>query len=205
MIFQEFRKAFFDVGCFTTAQVYAWRPGFDKNNLGRWVRKGLLVKLRQGHYSFPEYLDHPGFELFIANRIYKPSYVSLHSALAFYGLIPEAVVQTTSVTTLKTQSFDNRFGTFSYKSVKTELFFGYEIKPMAQDRHILMAKPEKALIDLLYLYPFYSSAEDMESLRLDEDVMHENIDETLMRDYSERFYSKALGNRVDVLLKTYVQ
>ncbi|MDH6306734.1 hypothetical protein M2459_001968 [Parabacteroides sp. PF5-5] len=32
--------------------------------------------------------------------------------------------------------------------------FGYELKPMADSRTIQFATPEKALLDLLYLYPF---------------------------------------------------
>jgi len=38
---------------------------------------------------------------FDKNKMYSPSYVSLHSALAFYGIIPEAIVQTTAVSSLK--------------------------------------------------------------------------------------------------------
>jgi hypothetical protein len=52
----------------------------------------------------------------------------LHTALAFYGIIPEAVVQVTSVTSLKTASFRNEFGEYSYKNVKENLMFGYELK-----------------------------------------------------------------------------
>jgi predicted transcriptional regulator of viral defense system len=90
MNFQEFRNAFYELALFTPSQVYSWQPGFDKNNLLNWVKKGFLLKLRNGLYTFPEYLAEPGFGLHIANRIYRPSYISLHSALSFYGMIPEA-------------------------------------------------------------------------------------------------------------------
>jgi hypothetical protein len=50
MNYQEFRKTFFDLGCFTPNQVYSWQPGFDKNNLLNWVKKGLLLKLRNGMF-----------------------------------------------------------------------------------------------------------------------------------------------------------
>lgn len=88
----EFEKKMFDLGCFSIHQVYAWRPGFDRNNLVRWTKKGRLVHLRRGWYAFPEYKDKPEFAEYIAGKIYNPSYISLHSALAFYGLIPESVV-----------------------------------------------------------------------------------------------------------------
>jgi len=56
--------------------------------------------------------------------IYKPSYVSTHAALAFYGIIPEASVRVTAVSPLKTMDFTNSIGTFSYQKVKPSLFFG---------------------------------------------------------------------------------
>lgn len=53
----EFKNKLFDLGCFSIHQVYAWRPGFDRNNLVRWTKKGYLVHLRRGWYAFPEYKD----------------------------------------------------------------------------------------------------------------------------------------------------
>ena len=203
MNFQEFRIALFDSVCFTTNQVYAWQPGFDKNNLGRWVKKGFLIKLRNGYYSFPEYRGKPDFSLFVANRIYRPSYISLHTALSFYGLIPELVVQITSVTSLKTASFTNTFGNFSYQTVKSAFFFGYEPKPLTDGRTWLLAKPGKALVDLLYLYPFYTTPDDFRDLRLDEDLMPELINPEQMLVFAQRFNNKSLTNRIRLLLKTY--
>ena len=203
MLFQEFYKVMFDQGYFTSNQVYAWHPGFDKNNLGRWAQKGLLLKLRNGFYSFPEYLKQPNFGFYLANRIYKPSYISLHSALAFYGLIPESVVQITSVTTLKTAEFQNAFGTFTYKTIKPQAMFGFDYLPFMNDRTLLLAKPEKAILDLLYLYPFYKTENDFESLRLDEEIMAETIKKEIMLNYLEKFANKVLENRVHLLLKVY--
>lgn len=118
---------------------------------------------------------------FTLNRIYRPSYVSLHTALAFYGIIPEAVVQITSVTTMKTASFNNDFGEYSYKSVKENLMFGYDLKPISDERTFQLASPEKALLDLLYLYPFYNTMDELEELRLDEDLLHDDLDLNLYK------------------------
>jgi len=139
----------------------------------------------------------------VANRIYAPSYISLHSALSFYGMIPEEVVQLTSVTTLKTAKFENDFGTFHYQNVKTSLYFGYEIKMMQNGRGLLFATPEKALLDLLYLNPFYKTEQDMEELRLDEDYMQSEFNKERFSDYLTRIGSKALEQRVRRLLKVY--
>src|SRR5659263_469529 len=176
MNYLDFKSQMFDTGCFSVHQVYALQPDFDRNNFMRWIKRGLLIRLRQGYYTFPEYLNKPDFSLYFANRMYKPSYVSLHTALAFYGMIPEAVVQITSVTSLKTTTFTNPFGSFSYNNVREGLIFGYDLKPIADGRTIQLAKPEKALLDLLYLFTFYNSKDDMEELRLDDAFMQDAFD-----------------------------
>jgi len=193
----------FDLGCFSINQVYAWQPNFDRNNFLHWIRRGLLIRLRQGYYTFPEYLKKPDFSLYFANRIYKPSYVSLHTALAFYGMIPEAVVQITSVTSLKTANFKNPFGEFSYKSVRADFMYGYNIRPIADGRTLQLAKPEKALLDLLYLYPFYNTSNELEGLRLDEDFMQDEFDWELMQTYTLQFKNKTLEKRVNLLINRY--
>lgn len=177
--------------------------GFDRNNLTRWVKKGLLVRLRQEYFAFPEYLRQPDFAQYIANRIYRPSYISLHTALSFYGMIPEAVVQITSVSTLKTASFRNPFGEYSYKSVKSGLMFGYEPRPTADGRTLLFATPEKALLDLLYLYPFYDSKDELEQLRLDEDYMQEELNRERFYECLGRFRNKALEKLAISLIEIY--
>jgi len=193
----------FALGCFNIHQVYAWKPGFDRNNFVRWTKKGLLIRLRQGYYTFPEYNAKPDFILYFANRIYRPSYVSLHSALAFYGMIPESVVQITSVTSLKTANFKNDFGEYNYKTLQKELMFGYDLKPMADGQTLQLAKPEKALLDLLYLYPFYDTSKELTDLRLDEDFLLDNLDRKLLEEYTLKFKNKALEKRVKLMLNTY--
>lgn len=203
MNYLEFKNKMFDLGCFNIHQVYAWKPGFDRNNFVRWTKKGLLIRLRQGYYTFPEYRGKPDFALYVANRIYRPSYVSLHTALAFYGMIPEAVIQVTSVTSLKTASFKNDVGEYVYKSLHQELMFGYTLKPIADDLTLQLARPEKALIDLLYLYPFYNSRQALYDLRLDEDFLQGDLDLRLLENYTLKYNNKALKTRVQLLIKTY--
>ena len=191
------------MGCFNINQVLLWEKDFDRNNLTRWCRKGLLMKLRNQYYAFPEFRQEPDSARYVANRIYMPSYISLHSALCFYGMIPEEVVQLTSVTTLKTAKFENAFGTFHYQNVKNSLYFGFEVLTMRDGHTFLLATPEKALLDLLYLYPFYKTVQDMEELRLDEYFMQEELDTERLSEYLSRFGKKALAKRVNLLLKVY--
>lgn len=203
MNYLDFKQKMFELSCFNINQVYAWQPHFDRNNLTRWLKKGMLVRLKQGYYTFPEYKKRPGFSYYFANRIYKPSYISLHTALSFYGIIPEAVIHITSVTSLKTAIFKNDFGEYSYKTVKNDLMFGYDLKQQPDDRTLKFAKPEKALLDLIYLYPFYNTVQEMLALRLDEDFLHSDLDMNKMENFTTRFKNKAFEKRVKQLFDAY--
>jgi predicted transcriptional regulator of viral defense system len=203
MNFIEFRNKFLSLACFTTNQVYASFPEFNRNNLVHWVRQGYLIRLRQGYYAFPEYKESTDFTLYFANTIYKPSYISLHTALSFYGIIPESVPEITSVTTLKTITFSNDFGEYSYNNIRPELMFGYDLRDMEGGRRIMFATPEKAIIDLLYLYPFYNTERDLENLRLDESYMEDDFNAKRFTEFSDRIGSKALSKRIDMLRKVH--
>lgn len=147
----EFREKLLPEGCFSVHQARAFFPSFDRNNLTRWARKGMLIKLRQGWYAFPELLQRPDFSRYVACRVYRPSYISLHTALSIYGMIPEAVTSITSISTLKTARFENKFGQYSYQNVKPELFFGYKPVELPINTALinapkltwLLAQPEK--------------------------------------------------------------
>ncbi|MDR0546088.1 MAG: hypothetical protein LBG77_00640 [Dysgonamonadaceae bacterium] len=200
MSFWQFRSQFIDLVCFNRNQIYAWQANFDKSNLTRWTKQNLLVRLRNGFYTFPEYHKTAEIQYFISNRIYRPSYISLHSALAFYGIIPEAVVQVTAVGTLKKAKFENAFGSFSYQQMLPELMFGYEQKPFLHSQSILFAQPEKAILDLFYLYPFYNNEQEISELRFDEDFMQNDLNVERLMAFAEKFHSKALDKRVKILL-----
>ncbi len=204
----QFYNSLHPYGCFSLHQARLLFPDIDRSNFTRWLKQGLLLRLRQEWYAFPDMLQVPDFARYVAERIYRPSYISLHTALSFYGIIPESVVRITSVTTLKKASFENAFGQYSYQCVKPAVFFGYEPKTIDLGmgfaaRTYLLATPEKALLDLLYLYPEYKTEEDMLELRLDEDYLHEdlNLDELTL--YQEQIGSKALNARIKTLMRAY--
>ncbi|MGI6520387.1 MAG: hypothetical protein ACOX2D_04545 [Fermentimonas sp.] len=86
--------------------------------------------------------------------------------------------------------------------MREDLFFGYEPKPFG-NRSILFATPEKALIDLFYLYPFYNSNEEIEELRLDEDYLADDLNVARLDEYLARFKNKALEKRIEIMKKIY--
>lgn len=114
--------------------------------ISRNLKSGLFLKLRNNYYMLKD--SHPPLYT-IANKLYQPSYVSLESALSYYGIIPETVYTITSVTTKSTREFKTPRGVFSYQRIKKAAFSDYG--PVSIEGHvILLAQPEKALADYLY-------------------------------------------------------
>jgi predicted transcriptional regulator of viral defense system len=203
MNYLQFKDQFLEFAIFNIHQVYAWQPHFDRNNITRWQKRGLLIKLRQGYYTFPEFKNSSDLSLYFANKLYQPSYISLHTALSFYGIIPEIVASITSVSSLKTTTFTNEFGDFVYKKIKEDYIFGYDLKPLSDKIAMKIATPEKAILDLLYLYPFYNTVQEIQELRFDEDFMQEELDKERLLEYTAKIKSRALERRIKTMLKTY--
>lgn len=156
-----------------------------------WVKKGYLLKLRNGFYAFVKDREKIKSEE-IATLLYQPSYLSLESALAWYGLIPEMVYAHISVTARINRTFTNVFGTFIYRHLKAELFWGYtEIK--TDHGHYLLAEPEKALLDYIYLnLSRIRSDADFENLRLNADMLKERLDADKFLKYLSAFGVKKM-------------
>jgi predicted transcriptional regulator of viral defense system len=115
----------------------------------RWKKRGLIQSLKRGLYEliYPSEFNIP--DVYIANKLYSPSYVSLETALSHYSIIPEVSMAVTSITTKATRRFKNKHGFFVYHTVNTRVFTGYQIEEN-QGFEILIAEPEKALVDYLY-------------------------------------------------------
>jgi predicted transcriptional regulator of viral defense system len=154
MKYAEFRKKLQNTPFFESRDVI--RLFNDKqllsNHLNRWHKRGLLIKLRRGCYMFNESdRKTTPSRAYLANQLYRPSYVSLEYALSFYDLIPERVADVTSITTKKTKRFRNKLGTFIYQHIKPAALRGYKSSQDGTGLAFLIAEPEKAVIDFLYL------------------------------------------------------
>ena len=207
MDYLSFREKLLPLGCFSIKQIHMFFPHYDVNNITRWVKNGYIIKLKRGWYAFAECVQDRDTSLLIANQLAAPSYISLHYALAYYGMIPETVVQLTSVTTQKTARYENPTGIYTYQTINPRLFFGYQPVSItnlhSNGRTYTIATPEKALLDLLYLHPEYQTEEDFVQLRLDEDYMLYELNQIRLNEYLERWNSPQLNKRVKLLLKAY--
>lgn len=196
----KFQNQFAQLGVFSLDQVRLAWPDFSYRQVDRWQKKAYLQKLKQGFYRLPSEAPHLGLRFQAANRIYSPSYISLQSALKFYGLIPEELFHITSVSSKKTAHFDTPLGHFFYQSMKPELFWGYELCELDGTR-VQMARLEKAILDLLYLNPDLKTEADFYELRLGIERLHELLDRNRFERYLNAFDSTALRERVEAFLK----
>jgi len=111
--------------------------------LQRLEKAGVISRVIKGkyHFLFREIND---FEL--ANFLVNPSYISLESALSFYGILPQFPYTITSITPLKSKKIIYQEKEYEFSHLKTKYFLGFEKKD-----NFLIAVPEKALLDELYL------------------------------------------------------
>ena len=186
-----------DLHCFSPGMITA---GEDidqvRVQLNRWVKSGRVIRLHKGWYTLGEPYRHVRIDVNVIASTIKPgTYVSLQSALAFHGMIPEYVPETTCVITGRPLTIGTPFGRIRYRHIKGEVFFGYSRYEVGM-QHAFIAVPEKALLDLLYLTPGSEDADYLSELRL-----HgvEDFDIQLMLQMARKFQAKRLERSVDLV------
>lgn len=143
------------------------------NSLSYHFKQGHLKKFKRGVYSLVEPRNKNSISKFyLANFLYNPSYVSFESALSHYGLIPEAVYETTSACIQeKKKMFKTTEGIFSFSHSPVTPFFLDVVKDEQQS--FLIASPLRALFDTIYSNrKVYKTLGDLEvDLRIDLDEL----------------------------------
>jgi len=204
MGFIEFQKSLSSYSIFSLRDVKKIIPNFSYRQLDRWEKKGYLKKVVRGYYTLfsrDASIDiNRNFLFYVANKIHSPSYISLESALKFHNLIPEEIFQITSVGTKKTSSFTTPIGNFNYHRIKPSLFFGYVLMETAPNLKILLAEPEKAILDYLYLHPNLKTVDDFKEMRINADEFQKKFDLYKFLKYLEAFENKALSVRAEKFL-----
>ncbi|HPD29732.1 MAG TPA: hypothetical protein PLL20_07035 [Phycisphaerae bacterium] len=162
--------------------------------LSRWMKQGKLIGLRRGVYTLPDtYRRAPVTPARLANDLYRPSYLSGLWALGFYDMIPERVVWLTSVTPRVPRRFENPLGVFDYRNIKQDCFLGFSSLRHGGEE-ILVAKPEKALLDHWHLTPGEWTSERLAEMR----YQHvDRVAEDRLREYATCFRSPRLDRAVE--------
>jgi hypothetical protein len=163
----------------------------------RYVKKGLLMRLKRGFYSRTETLSHlDQVDLFrIANILQVPSYISLMSALSYYGITNQAQEGFfESISIKRTKTFEVGDLSFHYIKLRPDLYIKY-----IKRNGVFIALPEKAVLDIFYLtslgrYSFDESSLDI--TMVDKAMLTElsNLYPPKVRKYFEELYAKI--NRV---------
>ena len=156
-----------------------------------WLEKnGYIIRLKRGLYVVnPEHSGKTLSSELIANHLYAPSYISMSTALRYYGLIPEAVYVHQSMTVKHSRSFQTPIGRYDYKYISRKAFSVGVRSIHKGDYAFLMASPEKSLCDLIansskvnlrYMKDVEIYLE--QDIRMDMDEFYK-MDATILEDY----------------------
>lgn len=136
--------------CNEIAEVLGIKEDSAKISASRYVKKGLIVRLKRDLYILREKWENLSFEEFfsIANVLQVPSYISLMTCLYYYQVttqIQRNFYESISLRRSKTYRIEQ--SQFSYCKLNRKFYFGFVKKD-----NFFIAEKEKALIDILYLY-----------------------------------------------------
>jgi len=122
-----------------------------KDKIAYMEKKNEIIRLKRGLYvSSPTIHKQLLSRELIANHLYGPSYVSLETALSFYGIIPERTETMRSITFKRSKKFKTSLGLFEYQSIPSKIYsIGFRQEFVGDNYAYLIATPEKALCDLL--------------------------------------------------------
>ena len=196
MKFLDLKNKLKELPLFSLNDIKNIDPNFHRRRLNEWQDKGYIQKIIRGYYLFSDIKVDEEILFKIANQIYYPSYVSLETALSYYHLIPESVYTMTSVSTRRTYHFKTALGEFSFQSISPRLFFGYHLMKEKQ-YHVKIASMEKALLDYFYLHSDLETSQDFASLRINQEVLIDQVSEVKLYKYLEKFKQNRLSKRMN--------
>ena len=127
-----------------------------KHLLRRLKRAGIVQRLIKDKYLFLQSINDPG-DFDIANFLVTPSYISLESALSYYGIIDQFPYHISSITINKPRNFNVNEKTFTYSKINKGLF-----QDFVKIDNFLIASKEKALFD--YCYFIYKGLRPLNAL-----------------------------------------
>ena len=119
------------------------------DKISELVKSGWLISLKNGLYVPGPSSKVPRPELMlIANHLWGPSYVSMETALSYWGLIPERVYETASVTVKRSRLFKTELGRFSYRNSPLPYYsLGIRTIELSPRQAVMIGTPEKAICD----------------------------------------------------------
>jgi len=158
--------------------------GIKKNvlsvEINRLVNKNILDRISNGFYENP--FNPPSIEEIAMIKRY-PSYLSMEYALSKEGILSQRAYTLTLITTELPITYKTKNAVLEYHQINRKLFWGYK-----KQKEILIAEPEKALLDLIYIRYIKNkefTKNDLESILNDMEL--EEIDRKKFEKYSDKF------------------
>ena len=127
-------------------------PAHASKILGRLAQTGLWIPLARNRWAQAEQTDPLLIPEFLTAPF--PTYISLQTALYYHGMISQIPSVIYAVSLARTHTYTTPLGTISIHHISPDFFFGFDSFGKSQ---IKMATPEKALLDIFYLSPTYTS------------------------------------------------
>jgi predicted transcriptional regulator of viral defense system len=133
-----------------------------KVTANRYTKSGSLIRIKRNFYitesRFKKLKESEIFQ--IANFIEVPSYISLTTALSYYGITTQqsqSVIESVSLKRTKTLTIKNI--EFRFFKVKKSFYSGFD-----RTDNFFIAEPEKAFADALYLTAIGKYSFDLEAI-----------------------------------------
>jgi len=108
----------------------------------RLTNDRILERIAKGVYCLK---DSKPDDFETANFLYKPSYISLESALAYYGILLQVPHSITSVTPKRAKKISSKGKEFVYSHLAQNYYSDY-----VREKLFVIATPEKAIIDIIF-------------------------------------------------------
>jgi hypothetical protein len=117
------------------------------------LQAGELLRLKPGLYVLAaEYRKTEAHPFVVASLLHGPSHISLETALAHHGLVPEAVYQVASVTSARSRTYPTPVGVFTFQRVPADdPRAGVEAVKLENGAWAFIASPLRAIADMVYL------------------------------------------------------
>jgi predicted transcriptional regulator of viral defense system len=163
-----------------------------RNGLRRHERRGLVERV-----STKIYINHLNQQFSprdLVNLLRRESYISLESAMVEKGITSQSPSVLTCVTPGYPQSFRTKSVAIVYRKISPDLYWGYEPKATRYNKY-LIAEPEKALLDWIYLSRQEGLPTPFDELQL------QFLSAAKLRQHAERFPRTVQAAIKDLLLE----
>jgi len=169
------------------------------NRIQSLARAGWFLRIKRGLYIITDNLSARSLSdmsLFIISQaLNKNSYISLDSALNYYGMFDQYVKNITAINLQFSKKYNFQGNDFKFVKVVKKHYFGF-VQVRQDGKIINMASKEKALLDYLYLdNSFYSASLVFEKLK----EYGSEMDLDMLQEYSLQ-YGASVQRKIGFLL-----